>query len=74
MKETYQILAWLYNYNIKSDVIKINFFKFESTLLTGLFTNRLANSEMNFWTSQRISELHNEVWSITLKSYSWNRR
>ena len=67
MKETYQILAWLYNYNVKSDV-KINFFKFESTLLTGLFTNQLANSEMNFWTSQRISELHNDVWNITLKS------
>ena len=66
MKETYQILAWLYNYNIKSDV-KINFFKFESTLLTGSlykpaceFWNELLNFATNFRTSQRSLEYYVE--------------
>ena len=34
-----------------------------------LFTNRLVNSETNFRTSQRISELRNEVRNITVKGY-----
>ena len=67
MKETYQIFAWLYNYNIKSDV-KINFLKFDqSTLLSGSlykpaceFWNELLNFATNFRTSQRSLEYYVE--------------